>query len=87
MVPDDGLKAQASDLLWLLRPVESDPDRATGMVAIDAPLTGEGADDVQAVMLGWITCRWTPRTAIVLDFDAGVLTWADHHSDCERATR
>lgn len=79
--------ARARDSLWLLKPVEPYPDGAAGLVTVDAPLAGEGTNDIQTVMLGWITCRRSLRTAIVLDFDADALPWADHHPNCERATQ
>ena len=71
--------------LWLLGAVESRPDGAAGLVAVDPPLVGDSANDVQAVVPGRIDHSLVPGTAVVLDFDPGVVVWADDGSDGEGA--
>jgi hypothetical protein len=71
--------------LWAIGPGESCPDRAGGVVAIDAPVGGEGADDIEPVMSCRVTRLWSPWTAAVFDFNLGVIAWADSGSDGEGA--
>ena len=74
---------------WLLDrlfgPIESGPDGAAGVVAVDAPFVGEGAHDVQSVMPGRIDHGLVPRAAVILDFDSGMEVWDDDNSDGEGA--
>src|SRR5258708_40244724 len=72
-------------LLWLrlFGPVESGPDGAGGVVAVDAPVGGEGADDVESVGPVGVGDGWGPGAAVVLDFDAGAVAWIDSGSDGE----
>src|SRR5258708_4890085 len=69
----------------LLGPVESRPDGAGGVVAVAAPRVGDGADDVQAVVPGWAGHGLGPGAVVVLDFDPGVVVWADGGADGEGA--
>jgi len=71
--------------LRLLGPVESRPDRPAGLVAVDAPLIGDGANDVQSVVPGRIDHSLIPGTAVVLDFDPNVTVLADRGPDSEGA--
>src|SRR5258708_9470926 len=69
--------------LRLLGPVESGPDGAGGVVGVAAPRVGDGADDVQAVVPGWAGHGLVPGAVVVLDFDPGVVAWADGGADGE----
>ena len=73
--------------IWLrpIRPVEPGPDRTAGVVTVDAPFVGDGADDIQAVVPGGIDHSLVPRAAVVLDFDLNVMVWADGGPDGEGA--
>src|SRR5262249_23309648 len=62
-------------------PVESCPDRAGGVVAVDAPVGSDGTDDGETVMPRRVAPRRRPWTALVLDFDLGVIAWVDPGSD------
>jgi len=46
-------------------PVESRPDGAAGVVAVDAPLVGDGADDVQAMVPSGVDHPWFERRSLV----------------------
>ena len=72
--------------MWLLRPVEPCPDGSGGVVSVDAPLVGEGADDVQSVVPGRIYHSLVPGAAIVFDFDPGTEIRIDCGPDGEGAT-
>ena len=67
----------------LLGPVESRPDGSGGVVSVDAPLVGDGANDVQSVVPGRIDHSLIPRAAVIFDFDSGVQARTDHGSDSE----
>src|SRR5579859_410358 len=67
-------------------PVESCPDSAAGVVAVDAPVGSKGTDDSEAVMSRRVAFLWRPRTALVLHFDLGVIAWVDSGPDGEGAT-
>src|SRR5579859_3157712 len=69
-----------------LGPVESRPDSAGGVVAVNPPLVGDGTDDVQSVMPGRIDHSLVPGTAVVLDFDPRVMVRADDGADGKGAT-
>lgn len=69
----------------LLSPVEPRPDGSHGVVSVDAPLFGEGANDVQPMMPGRINHPLIPGTAVVLDFYTGVKIGADRSPDSEGA--
>src|SRR5207247_2316988 len=71
--------------LRLLGAVESRPDGAGGVVAVDSPLVGDSTDDVQSVVPGRIDHCLVPRAALVLDFDPRVMVRADHGADGEGA--
>jgi len=71
--------------LWAVGPVESCPDGARGFIAADAPVGSEGADDIEPVMACGVTYPWTRGTTVVLDFDPGVVAWADLGPDGEGA--
>src|SRR5258708_27261827 len=89
MVPRSGVSIDASPRprvrLRLLGPVESGPDGAGGVVAVAAPRVGDGEDDVQAVVPGWAGHGLAPGAVVVLDFDPGVVAWADGGADGEGA--
>src|SRR5260370_23261057 len=91
MVPRSGVSidalARPRVRLRLLGPVESGPDGAGGVVAVAAPRVGDGADDVQAVVPGWAGHGLGPGAVVVLDFDPGVVVWADGGADGEGAAR
>jgi hypothetical protein len=72
--------------LWLLGPVESRPDRPAGLVAVDAPLIGDGANDVQSMVPGRIDHPLVPGAAVVLDCYPNVMVLADCGPDSEGAT-
>src|SRR5689334_2294035 len=65
--------------------VESRPDGPAGLVAVDAPLIGDGANDVQSVVPSRINHSLIPWTAVVLDFYTGVVVRADDGADGEGA--
>src|SRR6516164_4276454 len=67
----------------LLRPVKSCPDGAGGLISLDAPLVGEGANDVQSVVPGRIDHSLIPRAAVIFDFDSGVQARTDRGPDSE----
>src|SRR5262249_37317196 len=67
----------------LLRPVKPRPDGSGGVVAVHAPLVGDGANDVQPVVPGRIDHSLVPRAAVVFDFDSGVKARADRGPDGE----
>ena len=70
----------------LLEAVESRPDGAGGVVAVDPPFVGDSTDDVQSVVSGRIDhSPLVPGAAVVLDFDPGVVVWADGGPDGEGA--
>src|SRR5258708_29028589 len=66
--------------------VESWPDDGAGVVSVDAPVAGEGTDDVESVEARGVACRWSRGAATVLDLDPGVVAWADSRPDGEDAT-
>ena len=68
---------------WLLGPIEPCPDGSGGVVSVDAPLVGDGANDVQSVVPGRIDHSLIPRAAVVFDFDSGVQARTDRGSDSE----
>ena len=57
------------------------------MVAVDAPLIGDGTNDVQSIVPGRIDHSLVPGTAVVLDFDPRVMVRADDGADGEGAAR
>jgi hypothetical protein len=63
--------------------VESRPDGSAGLVAVDPPLVGNSANDVQAVVPGRVDHSLVPGAAVVLDFDPGVVVCVDSGSDRE----
>ena len=69
----------------LLGAVESRPDSAGGVVAVDPPFVGDSTDDVQSVVPGRIDHSLVPGTAVVLDFDPHVIVRADDGADGEGA--
>jgi hypothetical protein len=66
--------APAQALLQLLGAVESRPDSAGSVVAVDPPFVGDSPDDVQSVVPRRIDHSLVPGTAIVLDFDPRVVS-------------
>lgn len=61
----------------MIGPPESRPDGASGVVAVDAPVTREGTNDVESVVPTAIIYGWAPRSAVVRDFDPDVVARAD----------
>src|SRR5260370_2184706 len=59
--------------LWPVGPVEPRPDGAGGVVVVDAPFGGKGADDIEPVMPRRVASPRRPGTAVVLDFDLSVI--------------
>ena len=82
----DRLASRESPCPQLLRPVESRPDGSGGVVSVDAPLVGEGADDVQSVVPGRVDHSLVPGAAIVFDFDPGIEIRMDCGPDGDSAT-
>src|SRR5215831_13343596 len=56
------------------------------MIAADTPVGREGADNVEPMMPCGVIYPRAHGTTIVLDFDQGVVAWADLGSDDEGAT-
>jgi hypothetical protein len=69
----------------LLRPVKPCPESSGGVVSVDPPFVGDGTNDVQAMVAGWIDHSLVPRAAVVFDFDPGVKAGADCGPDGEGA--
>jgi hypothetical protein len=69
----------------LLGAVESCPDGTAGVAAVDAPLVGDGANNVKAVMPGRIDHSLVLGTAVVLNLYPHAEVWADYGPDCEGA--
>jgi len=69
---DGGLIVWTQAWLRLLRAVESRPDGSAGVVAVDAPLIDDGANNVKAVVPDRIDHSLVPGTAVVFDFDPRV---------------
>src|SRR5713101_4133422 len=67
----------------LLRPVEPRPDGSGGVVSVDAPLVGDGANDIQSMVPGRIDHSLVPRAAVVFDFDSGMMARANCGPDSE----
>lgn len=65
-------------------PVEGCPGSTCPLIAFDAPVASEGADDVVPVMSSTVGNGWSPRTAVVLNFDADENACADGGADGER---
>jgi hypothetical protein len=61
------LHASAARTLRIIGPVELCPDRARGVIAVDAPLGSEGADDLKSMRPGGITGERVPGATVVLD--------------------
>jgi hypothetical protein len=57
------------------------------VVSVNAPLVGDGANDVQSVVPGRIDHSLVPRTALVFDFDSGLKARADCDPDSEGPSR
>ncbi len=55
------------------------------MITVDSPFVGYSANDIQAVMPGRIDHPLVPGATVVLDFDPGVVIWADVGADGEGA--
>src|SRR5579859_7655939 len=66
-------------------PIESCPDGAGGVGAVDAPIGSEGTDDSEAVVPRRVAFPWRPRTPLVLHFDLDVIAWVDSGPDGEGA--
>src|SRR5215470_10106349 len=71
--------------LRLIWPVEACPSGSGCAVAFDAPFGGQCADDVESMVSGGVGGGWCPWAAVVFDFDAGVVVWADLGPDGEGA--
>lgn len=56
------------------------------MVAVDSPVGGENADDVEPMVPLGVTGNWGPRAAVVLDLDPNVVARTDNDSGGERST-
>jgi hypothetical protein len=69
----------------LFGPIESCPDGAGGMVAVDAPFVGDGPHDIQSVVPSRIDHGLVPGAAVILDFDSGMKGRDDDNSDGEGA--
>jgi len=53
------------------------------VVSVDAPLVGDGANDIQSMVPGRIDHSLVPRAAVVFDFDSGVMARANCGPDSE----
>src|SRR5690348_17178543 len=69
-------------MLW---PVEPCPGGSGCAVAFGAPVSGQGADDVESMVSSRVRDGWCPWAAAVFDFDPGVVAWADLGPDGEGA--
>jgi hypothetical protein len=69
----------------LLGAVESRPDGTAGVIPVDAPLIGDGANNVKAVMPGRIDHSLVPGTAVVSNLYPHAEVWADYGPDGEGA--
>ena len=55
-----------------------------GVVAVDSPVGGENADDVEPMVPLGVTGNWGSGAAVVLDLDPDVVARTDNDSDGER---
>src|ERR1039457_347323 len=69
------------------RPVETNPDGAGAVVAVDTPIGGECMDDVQSVSPAGFGGGWGPEAALIFDFDPDVVAGAEFRADGELADR
>src|SRR6202035_1385092 len=65
--------------------VETSPDDAGDGVAVDGPVAGEGADDVEPVASAGIGRGLEPGAAVVFDLDPDVVAGMDLGADGEVA--
>jgi hypothetical protein len=53
------------------------------VVSVDAPLVGECANDIQAMLAGWVNHSLVPGSTAVFDFDPGEQVGGDRDPDGE----